>query len=215
MGAKGFKRIHLMHLFRRLLPFALAGMPAFCATFGTVVTGSGGASYSDILLDEGHKNIYLVDSSANRIDVYSLQTKAFLSAIKTDTEPVSIAMSPDGTTLYATAYTGSVLDIIDLTKTTLAVTSKISLPASPEGVAVGGDGRVLISTVGNSGSNVLLVYDPTQPAGKNLSNVPVTLAAPTPPTLPAPSGTSFLSYHSKLVASSDGSLIIGSNILST
>ncbi len=105
--------------------------------------------------------------------------------------------------------------MIDLTKSTLAVTSKISLPASPEGVAVGGDGRVLISTVGTSGSNVLLVYDPTQPTGKNLSDVPVTPAAPTPPTLPAPSGRAFLSYHSKLVASKDGTLIIGNNITST
>jgi hypothetical protein len=76
-----------MHLFRRLLPFALAGMPALCATFGTVVTGSGGASYSDILLDEGHKNLYLVNSSANKIDVYSIQTKAFTASIKTDTQP--------------------------------------------------------------------------------------------------------------------------------
>jgi uncharacterized protein (TIGR03437 family) len=215
MVGKGFKPFQPMHLFRRLLPFALAGMPAFCATFGTIVTGSGGASYSDILLDEVHKNVYLVDSSANRIDVYSLQTKAFLSAIKTDTQPVSIAISPDGKTLYATAYTGSILDIVDLTKTTPAVTGKVSLPASPEGVAVGGDGRVLISTVGNSGSNVLIVYDPTQPSGKNLNNVAVTPAAPTPPTLPAPSGTAFLSYHSKLIASGDGSLIVGNNITGT
>jgi uncharacterized protein (TIGR03437 family) len=215
MAAKGFRLIHLMHLLRRLLPLALAGMPAFCATFGTVVTGSGGASYSDILLDEAHKNVYVVDSSANRIDVYSLQTKAFLSSIKTDTQPVSIAISRDGKTLYATAYTASALDIVDLTKSTLAVTGKISLPASPEGVAVGADGRVLISTVGNSGNNILIVYDPTQPSGKNLSNVAVTPAAPTPPTLPAPSGTAFLSYHSKLIASNDGSLIIGNNITST
>ncbi len=204
-----------MQVFQRFLVLSLVVSPAFCATFGTVVTGSGGASYADILLDEGHKNVYLVDSSANRIDVYSLQTKAFLAPIRTDAQPVSIAISPDGTKLYATAYTGSVLDIIDLTKSTLAVTSKISLPASPEGVAVGGDGRVLISTVGNSGSNILLVYDPSQPTGKNLTNVPVTPAAPTPPTLPAPSGRSFLSYHSKLVATSDGSLIIGNNITST
>jgi uncharacterized protein (TIGR03437 family) len=190
-------------------------MPAFCATFGTVVTGSGGASYSDILLDERHQNIYLVNSSANKIDVYSLQAKTFSASIKTDTQPVSVALSPDGKTLYATAYSSSVLDVVDLTQSTLAVSSKVSLPASPEGVAVGGDGRVLISTVGNSGSNVLLVYDPTQPTGKNLSNVPVTPAAPTPPTLPAPSGKAFLSYHSKLVTSKDGTLIIGNNITST
>src|SRR5260370_36606534 len=112
MEVKGLQLIRIMHLLRRLLPFALAGMPALCATFGTIVTGSGGASYSDILLDELHKNVYLVDSSANRIDVYSLQTKAFLSPIKPDTQPVSIALSPDGKTLYATAYTGSVLNIV-------------------------------------------------------------------------------------------------------
>jgi uncharacterized protein (TIGR03437 family) len=204
-----------MHQFRRFLPLLLVGIPAFCATFGSVVPGSGGASYSDILLDEAHKAIYLVDSSASRIDVYSLATKGFVSPIKTDTQPDSIAMSPDGKTLYATAYTGSVLDIIDLTQSTLAVTSKITLPASPEGVAVGGDGRVLISTVGNSGNNVLLVYDPTLPSGKNLNNVAVTPAAPTPPTLPAPSGTSFLSYHSKLITTADGRYIIGNNITST
>src|SRR5271170_3972089 len=129
-----------MYRFRRFFPLFLVGMRAFCATFGTVVPGSGGASYSDILLDQTHNTVYLVDSSANRIDVYSLTTKAFLSPIRTDTQPDSIAISPDGTTLYATAYSGSVLDIIDLTKPTLAVTSKITLPASPEGVAVGGDG---------------------------------------------------------------------------
>jgi uncharacterized protein (TIGR03437 family) len=189
--------------------------PAVSATFGTVVTGSGGASYSDIVLDQAHNNVYLLASSANRIDVYSLQSKSFAAPIATDAEPVSIAISPDSKTLYVTSYTGSVLDIVDLTRTALAVTSKVALPASPEGVAVGGDGRVLISTVGNSGNNVLLVYDPSQPTGKNLNNVPVTPAAPTPPTLPAPSNESFLSFHSKLLATPDGNYIIGDNITST
>jgi uncharacterized protein (TIGR03437 family) len=207
--------IQPMSLFRRFLTFALAATPALCATFGTVIIGSGGASYSDILLDEARKTVYLVNSSANRIDVYNLQTKAFGTPIRTDAQPVSIALSPDHRALYITAYTASVLDIVDLTKSPLTVTGKITLPASPEGVAAGGDGRVLISTVGNSGSNVLLVYDPTQPSGKNLSNVAVTPTAPTPPTLPAPSGRAFLSYHSKLIASKDGSLIIGNNITST
>jgi hypothetical protein len=204
-----------MHLFQRFLPLVFVGIPAFCATFGTVVPGSGGASYSDILLDEARHSLYLVNSSANRVDVYNLTTKTFAAPIRTDNQPVSIALSPDGKTLYCTAYTGSLLDVIDLTKTTLSVTSKIALPASPEGVAVGGDGRVLISTVGDAGTDILLVYDPSQPTGKNLNNVAVTPAAPTPPTLPAPSGISYLSYHSKMVATRDGKYIIGNNITST
>ncbi len=193
---------------------AFAGL-AFSTTFGTVVPGSGGASYSDILLDQARQRIYLVNSSANRIDVYSLQQKAFLSAITTDAEPVAMAFSPDGNTLYVTAYTEASLDIIDLTKAVLSVTNRVGLPASPEGVAAGVDGRVLISTIGNSGQNVLLVYDPSQTTGKSIMSVAVPLAAPTPPTLPAPSSTPFLSYHSKLITTADGNYIVGTNITST
>jgi uncharacterized protein (TIGR03437 family) len=193
---------------------AFSVLPACGATFGTVAAAPGGATYSDILLDEARQKIYLADSSGNRIDVYSTQQRAFLASIKTDTQPVSLAMSGDGKTLYVTAYTSSSLNIIDLTKPTLAVTARISLPAGPEGVAVGGDGRVLISTVGNAGQNVLLVYDPAAPSSSNLSNVALAPPAPTPPTLPAPSGDTFASYHSKLLATTDGASIIGSNVIS-
>ncbi|MCU1261213.1 MAG: hypothetical protein JWO80_4098, partial [Bryobacterales bacterium] len=189
-------------------------LPSFAATFGTVVPAPGGASYSDILFDERRQRLYLSDSSGNRIDVYSTQQRAFLSSIKTDSQPVSVAMSPDGNTLYITAYTGSSLNIVDLTRSTLAVTGRVSLPAGPEGVAVGGDGRVLISTVGNAGQNVLLVYDPSAPSSSNLSNVALTPAAPTPPQLPAPSGNTYASYHSKLITTADGKSIIGANVIS-
>ena len=189
-------------------------LPAVAATFGTVAPAPGGGSYSDILLDEPRQRLYLVNSSGNRIDVYSTQSKAFLTAIKTDAQPVSIAMSPDGKTLYATAYSAASLDVIDLTKANVTVSSRVSLPASPEGVAVGGDGRVLISTVGNSGQNVLLVYDPGVPSPNNLSNVAVAPAAPTPPQLPAPSGDTYASYHSRLITSSDGRTIIGADVTS-
>ncbi len=190
-------------------------LPACAATFGTVYPAPSGGSYADVVLDEARQKLYLVASSGNRVDVFSTQSKTFLTAIKTDAQPVSAAMSPDGKTLYVTAYSASTLNIVDLTKTTLAVSTKVSLPASPEGVAVGGDGRVLISTVGNTGAqNVLLVYDPKAPTSNNLTNVAITPAAPTPPQLPAPSGDTVASYHSKLITTNDGNTIIGADVTS-
>ncbi len=199
---------------------ALAALPGFSATFGTVVPAPGGGSYSDVVLDEPRQRLYLCDSSGNRVDVYSIQQKTFLASITVDSQPVSVALAPAAgsaasPTLYVTAYTGGTLDIVDLTKSTLSVTNRVSLPASPEGVAAGGDGRVLISTVGSSGSNILLIYDPSAPSSSRLTNVAITPAAPTPPTLPAPSGDTYASYHSKLLTTSDGTMIIGANVTSS
>ena len=193
------------------LPFILLAFPALSATFGTVVPSQAAASYSDILLDEPRQRIYLVNNSANRIEIWSTQTRQYLASIATgsNSQPDAIALSPNNNTLYASAYGSAALKVIDLTKTTPAVAS-IPLPASPEGLAVGKDGRVLISTVGNGGQNNLLIYDPQ---GSSLNNVSITPAAATPPTLPAPSGRAYLSYHSKLLTTKDGNYIIGANIL--
>ncbi|MGI8990241.1 MAG: hypothetical protein ACR2I2_11765 [Bryobacteraceae bacterium] len=187
----------------------------FPATFGTVVTPKGGAAYSDLVLDEPRGRIYLVNSTANRIEVYSIAQRAFLNPIKTDTQPVAAALSRSGKSLYVTAYTSSALDIIDLTAQSL--TSRITIPSSPEGVAVGGDDRVLITTIGSTGSqnNTLFVYDPNGPSGNNLTSVALPFPPPTPPALPPVAGRIFLSYRSKLITTKDGAYIIGANGVST
>jgi uncharacterized protein (TIGR03437 family) len=111
-----------------------------------------------------------------------------------------------------TCYDGAVLDVVDLGA--LTVTARVTLPAKPEGVAVGSDGRVLISTTGSGtggAANVLLLYDPSPDASAVLVPISVVPAAPTPPTVPPPSGRPFLATHSQLVATRDGSLIVGVN----
>ena len=195
-----------------LLLLALSAVPALSATFGTVISSQAAASYSDILLDEPRQRIYLVNSSSNRIEVWSTQTRQYLASIATGTnsQPDAIALSPNNNALYVSAYSSNSLKIIDLTKTAPTVAT-IGLIASPQGIAVGKDGRVLISTVGNVGQNNLLIYDPQ---ANSLNNVAVTPAAATPPTLPAPSGRAYLSYHSKLLTTKDGNYIIGANIIS-
>lgn len=178
------------------------------ATFGRVVPLVGGAT--DLVLDEPRGRIYLTSSIQGVVQVYSIAQQRFLAPIPTDASPISVAMSRDGKALYVTCFDASVLDVIDLAS--LTVSDQITLPARPEGVAVGNDGRVLISTTGSAGGNVLLLYDPSPTAAVGLTSITVAPPAPTPPTLPPPSGRPFLSTRSQLLATRDGSKIVGVNL---
>lgn len=182
------------------------------AVFGTVVAPKGGAAYSDIVLDEARSRLYLVNSTLNQVEIYNLKTKAFGTPIKTHTQPVSAALSKDQKSLYVTTYTSAALDVIDLTLG--SVTNSISLPTGPEGVAVGGDGRVLISAVSSAGTsttNTLIIYDPTLSLGANLQSVSIAPPPATPPVLPTPSGRVYVSYRGKLATTKDGKYIVGAN----
>ncbi len=198
----------------RWLTLLACGLPLLGANFGRIVPVFGGAS--DLVLDEGRGQIYLPFSGQNLVQIYSLQQQSFLNAITTDQTPLSAAISRDGRFLFVTCYSSSLLDVIDLGS--LTIVKRVTLPAQPEGVAVANDGRVLISTAGNgttTKTNVLLLYDPSPGAPVLLTSIAVAPPAPTPPSLPPPSGRPFLSTTSPLRATRDGSLIIGVNVPST
>lgn len=187
---------------------------SYAATFGTVVPVLGGAA--DIVLDESRGQLYLVNTNLNQIEVYSTTKKQLVTPIPTDSNPLSLAISRSGKYLYVTSNGASVLDVIDLTANT--VVSKVNLPAAPEGVAVGADERVLISTSGSgtgNTSNVLLIYDPTVTGTPSLTPVPVTPPPPQAAALPAAGGKGFLAAKSRLLATPDGTLIVGANLQST
>lgn len=182
---------------------------AFGATFGTPVSVLGVAS--DLVLDETRRRLYIVNSTANRIDVYDTAQLRFLSSISTDTQPVAAAMSRSAKFLYITCYSASTLDVIDLDAA--AVTKRVSVPAAPEGIAVGADERALITTVGVAGAantpatNTMLLYNPDAAAASSLSTVTVTLPVPGIPATTA----NYNASQSHLVATPDGRLIIGLN----
>jgi DNA-binding beta-propeller fold protein YncE len=104
---------------------------ARAATFGTVTAPPGGAAYTDSVLDERQQRLYLVNNGQSRIDVCNIRTRAFLSPIATDLQPVSAAISTDGNTLDVTCYASAALDLIDLTQNLKS--GSVSLPSSPEG----------------------------------------------------------------------------------
>ena len=115
-------------------------------------------------------------------------------------------MSSDNSTLYVTNSGVSTVSIIDLNFAT--VTQTVALPAKPQGVAVGGDGRALVSTLSTTQS--LLILDRAQAAGQQL--IPVQ-TPPTPSTPTQIGSTSVtrptLAWNSKLRPTPDGNFIIG------
>jgi uncharacterized protein (TIGR03437 family) len=175
------------------------------AVFGsaTVLMGSG----SDLVLDESRARLYVVNSVQNRVEIYSTSQQRLLTPVTVGSNPISAALSRDSKTLYVSCYDDSTLQAIDLDA--LSVRKAVSLPAGPEGVAVAGDGRVLITTAGDSnGANTLMIFNPVTGI---LNAVPVTPPAPTPPQLPAPSSQVYASSRSRLQATRDGAYVIGIN----
>lgn len=184
------------------------------ATIGTVINVTGGAS--DITLDASRDLLYLTRSVPyNRIDVFSTTQRRIVVSIPTDANPLAAALNADGSVLYVTCHDTASINVIDTRSNPPRVINKVSLPARPEGIAVGGDGRVLITTIGSGQNNLLntlLIYDPfAAESGRGLLTVPVAPPPPLPPQLPAPSGRSFLANRSQLLTTPDGSKIIGLN----
>jgi YVTN family beta-propeller protein len=177
------------------------------ATFGEVVRLSG--TPSDVVLDEMRGRLYLVNSNANRVDVYDYNEKKLLSPMGTGTQPLAAAMSPDGSWLYVTNNGSATLTVLDLG--TGQVSATVSLPARPEGVEVGFDGRALISTQGtgtNNLSNTLLIYDRTATTGQ-VTPVQFPPPPPTPTTLPQTFTRPVTTFRGKLIRTPDGQFIIG------
>ena len=200
-------------LFRYLLlcVFLAQGLRAqTSATFGDVIQLGG--TPSDIVLDESRARLYLVNSPANRVDVYDYAGQTLLGSIGVGQLPLSAAMSMDNANLYVTNHDDSTLSVIGLNGAGFgSVISTVSLPAKPQGVEVGFDGRVLICTDGSgttSQSNTLLIYDGAQASGAQVFAVVFPPAPSTPPSL-ANLQARTTSFYGKLQRTTDGKLIVG------
>jgi len=204
-----------MRVFRPVLVLFLSVLPALSATFGTPVQHP--SPLVDLAYDSARKRLYVLSPLSNTLEVYDTTAKvptllAKGGTITVDANPVSMALSwpVSGASryLYVACYTGGVIDQIDLA--TLTRTGTISLPANPEAVAIGFDGKLLISTIGTpQGQFVLTTYDPNSGAANALQAVTVTPPAPAAPTVPPPNGLPYLAVRAHLVATPDGQTIIG------
>ncbi|HZL57049.1 MAG TPA: hypothetical protein VFC21_08215, partial [Bryobacteraceae bacterium] len=176
-----------------------------------------GATPSDLVLDESRGLIYLVNTAANRIDMLSTATNTVTGSINVGAGPLSAAMSMDNNFLYVTNGIGLSLSAIDLRIP--AVVQTVTLPATPQGVAVGSDGRAVVSTLGTSTTtttpvNTLLIFDQTQAAGS--PNQLIAVPTPPTPTTPSPLPSQTLAkpdttFTGKLVRTPNGQYIVGLN----
>ncbi|MBC8166446.1 MAG: hypothetical protein H7Y20_11320 [Bryobacteraceae bacterium] len=197
------------------LPLALAMFAAAGSaqptgpSFGDII--SLGSAPSDIVLDEARTRLYLVNSAANRIDIYDYSANQLAGSIGVGTFPVSAALSMDGGLLFVTNRDSSSLSVVDVTRG--GVSETVSLPARPEGVAAGADGRVLITTQGtgtNNSLNTLLLYDRNQTSGQQLLSLPTPQAISTPaPLQPIFIGRPTVAFPGRLLHTPDGQFVIG------
>jgi DNA-binding beta-propeller fold protein YncE len=194
---------------------ALGARAQSSATFGEVIALGG--TPSDIVLDEARQRLYLVDSPNSTVDIWDYSAKAIIGSISVGQNPLAAAMSMDGSFLYVTNHDSASLSVINLTMGSLgSVITTASLPAKPQGVEVGADGRVLICTDGSGTSNTnntLVLFDGLQASGNQV--LPVVFLPPpaTPPTLPLLVATIRTPFNGKLLRTPDGKYIVGvSNI---
>lgn len=183
----------------------LAGQITPAAVFGKKVEL--GYQPSDMVLDLFRQRLYLVNSPANRVDVFSTSTDQLIGNITVGRAPLAAAISMDAAALYVTNSIDKTMSVIDLG--TQKVTLTVSMPATPEGVEVGADGRVLISTQSTS-AQTLLIFDPAQMAGQQLT----TVITPPPPSTPAPlppqtTTRPQTTFNDKLIRTPDGQFIVG------
>jgi len=183
------------------------------ATFGEVIPLGG--TPSDVVLDESRMRLYLVNQNANRIDIYDYAARRVIGQIQAGSRPVAAAMSPDNRFLYVTNNQTASLSVIDLA--TASTVRGVSLPAAPEGVEVGFDGRVLITTQGTADANnvnSLVLYDPNQSAAQQVTAV----SFPPPPPTPTPLSTVTIgrpstTFRGKLIRTPDAQFIIGMSVV--
>jgi len=200
---------------RALLLLAGVVLPSAGATFGTVVTHA--QPLADLVIDEARQRIYLVNTEANAVEVYATNSNPphLTATIPTGATPLAAALARSGKSLYVACYGASALNIVDLTSASFTTTA-VALASKPQGVAVGANELVVISTVGTgAGAGVLVTYNPLGAANSALTAIAIGPPAPTAPSLPPPSNNMALAAHSRLVASLDGSKIIGVNETST
>jgi len=181
------------------------------ATFGEVISLAG--TPSDIVLDESRQRLYFINAPGNRVDVWDYAGKSLIGTLGVGQNPLAGALSMDGAFLYVTNHDNASLTVIGLENSSLGnVVSTVSLPAKPQGVAVGVDGRVLICTDGSgtsSTANTLLLFDPTQVAGSQVLPIPFPPAPPTPPALQLLQARATTQFNGKLIRTPDGKYIVG------
>ncbi|HZT31496.1 MAG TPA: hypothetical protein VFA33_16525 [Bryobacteraceae bacterium] len=167
--------------FRAAFVALLLSIPAWPATFGTVVPIGGHAA--DIALDEARGVLYIANFTANRIELLSLSDHAIRSSMNVAPQPGALALSPDGQFLLIAHFANfqppgtpaNALTVVNLNAPGTRQTFTLGSP--PLGVAFGNDGLALVVT-----TDTFLLFDPVSGTTRAID----TVEGVTAKTLPVP-----------------------------
>ena len=127
--------------------------------------GSVAATYtysaSKILADPARTRVYITDTASNSVVVIDTTTLKVTATVPVGSDPVDMAISPDGNTLFV-ANGGSTLAAIALLDlNTLAVRTTFPLASAPQAIAAGNGGRLYVSAGDGNFSNNIYQLDST------------------------------------------------------
>jgi uncharacterized protein (TIGR03437 family) len=81
---------------------------------------------SDLVYDSTRQRVYIANTGLNRVEVYDMATQALLTPIKVGQMPTSLALTPDGFTLYVANSGSEYISIIN--PSTMQVTGQVTYP---------------------------------------------------------------------------------------
>ena len=99
---------------------------------GTILPIDWGASttgLADMLGDTARQRLYIANPGLNRLEVFDMQKRQFLSPIPVAQLPRSMAFGNDGNTLYVASGGGEQISVVDLTQG--KVTGRVLFPPLP------------------------------------------------------------------------------------
>jgi len=97
---------------------------------GTIVPIAVGAStcegLMDLAIDNRRQRIYIANSGLNRVEVFDIAAQQLLRPIKVGQLPHSLAIAPDGNTMYVANSGGESISMVDLNER--QVTGRVQFP---------------------------------------------------------------------------------------
>ncbi|AKB28648.1 cell surface protein [Methanosarcina siciliae T4/M] len=100
---------------------------------------------------------YITNEGSNSISVIDVSTNKVVATIPVGSNPVGVAINPDGTKVYVANDHSNDISVIDTA--TNAVIATVSAGSSPQGIAVSPDGKTVY--VANLAGNSISVIDTT------------------------------------------------------
>jgi uncharacterized protein (TIGR03437 family) len=81
---------------------------------------------SDLVYDSTRQRLYIANTGLNRVEVYDIASQTLLTPIKVGQMPTSLALTPDGVTLYVANSGSEYISIVN--PSTMQVTGQVTYP---------------------------------------------------------------------------------------